>query len=144
MRLSHFSFIVCTRRLIHDGFDSIGIIWDEKKYPWEEIGTIEFEPQDSWRHEFRNWWDDKITVNSWHGLKEHQPLGSTNRMRRVVVSKGSSSTAYNNSQADVFHGMLLKYAESRKLRLKVNGYKDYTEPVGIDDVPKGPISVAAA
>lgn len=68
--------------------DSIGIIWNEKKYPWEEIGTIEFEPQDSWRPEFRNWWDDKITVNSWHGLKDHQPLGSTNRMRRVVVSNG--------------------------------------------------------
>lgn len=37
-----------------------------------------------------------------------------------------------------------QYAESRKLRLKVNGYKDYTEPVGINDVPKGPISVAVA
>lgn len=50
-------------------------------------------------------------MNSWHGLKEHQPLGSTNRMRRVV------------------------YAESRKLRLRVNGYRDYIEPGSIQEVP---------
>jgi hypothetical protein len=91
--------------------DDIGVEWDAQKYPFEQIATIEFEPQDSWLPEFRVWWDDRITVNSWHGLKVHQPLGSTNRMRRVV------------------------YAESRKLRLKVNGYKDYVEPAGLDEVP---------
>ena len=91
--------------------DEIGVEWDDKKYPFEQIDTIEFEPQDSWIPEFRVWWDDRITVNSWHGLKEHQPLGSTNRLRRVV------------------------YAESRKLRLKVNGYKDYIEPASLKEVP---------
>jgi hypothetical protein len=91
--------------------DDIGIEWDPKKYPFEQIATLEFEPQDAWLPEFRTWWDDRITVNSWHGLKEHQPLGSTNRMRRVV------------------------YAESRKLRLRVNGYKDYVEPAGLSEVP---------
>ncbi|KAH7079322.1 catalase-like domain-containing protein [Paraphoma chrysanthemicola] len=91
--------------------DDIGIEWDPKKYPFEQIATLEFEPQDSWLPEFRTWWDDRITVNTWHGLKEHQPLGSTNRMRRVV------------------------YAESRKLRLRVNGYRDYVEPGSIKEVP---------
>lgn len=91
--------------------EDIGIEWDEKKYPFEQIATIEFEPQDSWLPEFRAWWDDRITVNGWHGLKEHKPLGSVNRMRRVV------------------------YAESRKLRLRVNGYRDYVEPASLTDVP---------
>ncbi|TID12998.1 hypothetical protein E6O75_ATG10137 [Venturia nashicola] len=91
--------------------DDVGIEWDEKKYPMEQIATLEFDPQDSWVPEFRVWWDDRITVNSWHGLKEHKPLGSTNRMRRVV------------------------YAESRKLRLRVNGYKDYFEPSSLNEVP---------
>ena len=91
--------------------DDIGVEWDPKKYPFEQIATLEFEPQDSLLPEFRAWWDDRITVNSWHGLKEHQPLGATNRMRRVV------------------------YAESRKLRLAVNGYKDYIEPASINEVP---------
>jgi hypothetical protein len=91
--------------------DDVGVEWDEKKYPFEQVATLEFEPQDSWIPEFRVWWDDRITCNSWHGLKEHQPLGSTNRMRGVV------------------------YAESRKLRLRVNGYNDYIEPAGLDEVP---------
>ncbi|KAF1965666.1 hypothetical protein BU23DRAFT_584926 [Bimuria novae-zelandiae CBS 107.79] len=69
------------------------------------------EQPDSWLPEFRVWSDDRITVNSWHGLKAHQPLGSTNRMRRVV------------------------YAESRKLRLRVNGHRDYVEPTGLNEVP---------
>lgn len=91
--------------------DDIGIEWDSKKYPFEEVATLEFDPQDSWLPEFRVWWDDRITCNTWHGLKTHQPLGSTNRMRRVV------------------------YAESRKLRLRVNGHKDYVEPSSLREVP---------
>jgi hypothetical protein len=91
--------------------DDIGIEWDPSKYPFEQIATLEFPPQDSWLPQFRVWWDDRITVNSWHGLKAHQPLGSTNRMRRVV------------------------YAESRKLRLRVNGHKDYVEPGSLNEVP---------
>jgi hypothetical protein len=91
--------------------DDLGVVWDEKKYPFEQVATLEFDPQDSWLPEFRVWWDDRITVNSWHGLKVHQPLGSTNRMRRVV------------------------YAESRKLRLRVNGHKDYVEPASLMEVP---------
>lgn len=91
--------------------DDIGIEWDETKYPWQQVATLEFEPQDSWQPQFRAWWNDRITVNTWHGLKVHQPLGSTNRMRRVV------------------------YAESGKLRLSINGFKDYIEPSSLDEVP---------
>lgn len=91
--------------------EDIGVEWDAKKYPFEQVATLEFEPQDSWLPEFRVWWDDRITVNGWHGLKTHQPLGSTNRLRRVV------------------------YAESRKLRLRVNGQRDYIEPAALSEVP---------
>ncbi|KAF2770807.1 hypothetical protein EJ03DRAFT_373389 [Teratosphaeria nubilosa] len=91
--------------------DDIGVEWDPEKYPFEQLATLEFEPQDSWIPEFRVWWDDRITCNTWHGLKTHQPLGSTNRMRRVV------------------------YAESRKLRLRVNAHKNYVEPASLKEVP---------
>ena len=42
---------------------------------------------------------------------EHKPLGSTNRMRQTV------------------------YAESRKLRLKLNGHNSYIEPESMKEVP---------
>ncbi|KAK4046744.1 hypothetical protein OIV83_005849 [Microbotryomycetes sp. JL201] len=90
--------------------DDIGVVWDEQKYPWQQVAMLEFEPQDSFLPSFRNWWDDQITCNGWHGLKEHQPLGSTNRMRRVV------------------------YAESRMLRMKTND-RQCIEPGSIAEVP---------
>jgi hypothetical protein len=99
--------------------EDIGIEWDEKKYPFEQVAKIVFEPQDSWHPDFRAWWDHRITVNSWHGLKEHQPLGSTNRTRRVV------------------------YAESRKLRIRVNGHSDYIEPASLEEVPYKRIAATA-
>lgn len=99
------------RNLSEQPVDDLGIEWDETKYPFEPIATLEFDPQDSWIPGFRVWWDDRITCNTWHGLTTHQPLGSTNRMRKVV------------------------YAESRKLRLKVNGFKDYIEPASLKEVP---------
>jgi hypothetical protein len=99
------------QNLDEQSVDDIGVEWDPIKYPFEQIATLEFSQQDSWIPEFRAWWDDRITVNSWHGLKEHQPLGSTNRMRRVV------------------------YAESRKLRLRVNGHENYVEPASVKEVP---------
>ena len=88
--------------------------------------------------------DDKITVNSWHGLVEHQPLGSTNRMRRVVVSATDSGPSGKRLMLISLILPLLQYAESRKLRLKVNGYKDYIEPKSVAEVPAGPVPVAAA
>lgn len=100
--------------------DDLGIEWDPQKYPFEQVATLEFPPQDSWIPAFRVWWDNRITVNSWHGLKVHQPLGSTNRMRRVV------------------------YAESRKLRLEVNGWGDYIEPASTKEVPVNPLISAKA
>lgn len=107
-----YSFCVqMLKNLEEQPVEDLGIEWDSAKYPWQQVATLEFEPQDSWQPEFRAWWNDRITVNGWHGLKVHQPLGSTNRMRRVV------------------------YAESRKLRLSVNGFKDYIEPSGLADVP---------
>ncbi len=27
--------------------DDLGVVWDDKKYPFEQIATLEFEPQDS-------------------------------------------------------------------------------------------------
>lgn len=32
------------------------------------------------------------------------------------------------------------YAESRKLRLHVNGHKDYVEPAGLKDVPTSSVA----
>lgn len=91
--------------------EDTGIAWDEKKYPFQEVGHLEFEPQDSWIDSVRAFWDDRMTCNPWHGLQAHRPLGGAQRTRRVV------------------------YAESRKYRMKLNGYTDYVEPASPKDIP---------
>ena len=92
--------------------EDIGIEWDDKKYPFVEVAKLEFEPQDSFDDAFRTWFDDSgVACNPWHGLKEHQPLGGAQRVRRQV------------------------YAESRKKRLRMNGKKEYTEPKSLSEVP---------
>jgi hypothetical protein len=92
--------------------EDLGIEWDEAKYPFHEVGTIEIPKQDSFDDAFRSWFDDSgVACNPWHGLKVHQPLGGAQRVRRQV------------------------YAESRKMRMRMNGRKEFTEPKSLKEVP---------
>ena len=55
------------QNLKEQSVEDIGIEWDEQKYPFEEVAVLTFPKQESWDPVFRNWWDDKITCNTWHG-----------------------------------------------------------------------------
>jgi hypothetical protein len=60
------------------------VVWDEATAPYQPIATIEFPPQDSLTAERRVFWEDKMKLNPWDALEEHQPLGSINRLRKTV------------------------------------------------------------
>lgn len=108
-----FSFCIqLLENLEEQPVEDLGIEWKDDKYPWQQVGTLEFEPQDSFDNAFRTWFDDSgVACNPWHGLTTLQPLGGANRVRRVV------------------------YAESRKKRLNMNGNKKYQEPTKVQEVP---------
>ena len=92
--------------------EDTGLEWDETKYPFQQVATLEFEKQDSFDNAFRTWFDDSgVACNPWHGLVTLQPLGGANRVRRAV------------------------YAESRKKRLAMNGREEYTKPKSVQEVP---------
>lgn len=100
------------QNLAEQSVEDLGVAWDEDKYPFVEVATLEFAPQESADTTFRSWFDDSgVACNPWHGLVVHRPLGSAQRVRRVV------------------------YAESRKLRLNMNGRRDYREPESVSEVP---------
>jgi len=86
------------RNLEEQPVDDIGIEWDAKKYPFEQIATLEFEPQDSWLPGFRTWWDDRITLNSWHGLTVCSFLSSL--CVRLCVLEGGKSVMSTARQDD--------------------------------------------
>lgn len=59
-------------------------MWDEVTAPYQTIATVEFPPQDALIAERRTFWEDRMKLNPWDALVEHQPLGSINRLRRIV------------------------------------------------------------
>lgn len=87
-----------------------GKIWDPEKYPFQTVANVVFPRQDSFDYERKMFWEDHMRVDPWHGLKAYQPLGSPNRLRRVV------------------------YPASSTLRRKLNGRKEINV-MTIDEVP---------
>ena len=89
-----------------------GKIWDAEKYPWQTVAKVVIPKQDSMIPARKTFWEDHIRLDPWHGLKSLQPLGSPNRLRRVV------------------------YPVSAALRRKTNGRREVNVK-SIDEVPDG-------
>lgn len=87
-----------------------GTPWDEEKYPWQTIATLKIPRQEAFDLERKAFWEDHMRLDPWHGLKAYQPLGSANRLRRVV------------------------YPASSALRRKLNGRKEIAV-TSIDEIP---------
>ncbi|KAJ3958156.1 hypothetical protein N0V92_005257 [Colletotrichum tropicale] len=87
-----------------------GQAWDEEKYPWQTIAKLVIPRQNSFDFERKRFWEDYMRVDPWHGLKSLQPLGSPDRLRRVV------------------------YAASSKLRRELNGVEEVNIS-SIDEIP---------
>ncbi|KAI9753252.1 MAG: cell division control protein [Chaenotheca gracillima] len=94
-----FQFQLC-ENLDDQPVEYAGKVWDAEKYPWQTVGKVVIPKQDSFNYERKTFWEDQMTVNPWHGLKTLQPLGSPNRLRKIV------------------------YPASRSLRRKMNGRKE--------------------
>ncbi len=61
----------------------VGKVWDPERYPWQTVARLVIPKQNSFNYEFKTFWEDHIRLDPWHGLKTLQPLGSSNRLRRV-------------------------------------------------------------
>ncbi|KAF8862313.1 hypothetical protein BDZ45DRAFT_712831 [Acephala macrosclerotiorum] len=66
------------------------IPWEDEKYPWQIGAKVVVPQQDSYVFARKTFWEDHMVLNSWHGLKSFQPLGSPNKLRRVVYPAGAS------------------------------------------------------
>jgi hypothetical protein len=64
--------------------------------PWHDIATITFPSQESFSDERRIWWEDKIALSPWVGVKEHRPLGGINRLRKRVYEETKNGRARGN------------------------------------------------
>lgn len=57
--------------------------WKESDAPFYKVATIRI-PQQDFDTPEQNQMCENLSFNPWHALPEHRPLGSTNRMRKVI------------------------------------------------------------
>jgi hypothetical protein len=62
--------------------EDASVLWDEKDAPFVTVATLRAPHQLSWSHERARVVDDGLAFSVWHGLADHRPLGSINRLRR--------------------------------------------------------------
>jgi hypothetical protein len=72
-------------------------VWDEATAPYQTIATVEFPPQDALSAERRMFWEDRMKLSPWNALAEHQPLGSINRLRKMVYEMSAKNRASLNA-----------------------------------------------
>ncbi|KAL3590812.1 hypothetical protein FPOAC2_13014 [Fusarium poae] len=78
-----------------------GTEWDSDKYPWQTVGKLVFPKQESWNEERNRFWVDHLRVDPWHGLVSFQPLGSPNRLRRILYPASSSFRRELNNKEEI-------------------------------------------
>ena len=79
--------------------EDTGTEWDDKKYPFRVVAKLTFpKGQDSFSHQRRTFWEDRLKLNVWYGLDAHQPLGSVNRLRKELYKVSQRNRADINVQ----------------------------------------------
>jgi hypothetical protein len=58
--------------------------WDTAKYPYQTVAKLVFPKQDSYNYQLKSFYEDHMRANAWRGLKTLEPLGGTNRLRRLM------------------------------------------------------------
>lgn len=77
------------------------IDWPQDKYPYVTVAKMRVQPQDAFSHKRVTFWEDRIRVDPWHGLKIHKPLGSINRVRKGVYKASSAYRRKLNATTEV-------------------------------------------
>jgi len=91
--------------------EDASVEWPEADSPYVPVARITAAPQDAWSEARVKALDEGLSFSPWHGITDHQPLGSIMRVRRAA------------------------YAESAKFRAQHSGVT-MKEPRSIDDLPE--------
>lgn len=76
--------------------EDCSVAWDETAFPFQTVANIVFPKQESFSNERRIFWEDAMKLNVWYGLKDMQPLGSVNRLRKRWYENSAQNRAKGN------------------------------------------------
>ena len=72
--------------------------WDEEKYPFGTVAKVVFPKQQGMMDgKRRTFWEEQMKLNVWYGLKEHEPLGSVNRLRKELYKASAKKREEGNA-----------------------------------------------
>jgi hypothetical protein len=63
--------------------------WPQSLSPYVGVAKLRFNPQTTETPERRRFGDDVLSFNPWRGLDAHRPLGSINRLKKMVYEASS-------------------------------------------------------
>jgi Catalase len=81
--------------------EDASILWPEDLSPHQPIATLRIPSQDAYSPARRVYGDDVLSFNPWHGIREHQPLGSIMRIRIQAYERSSRYRHEMNAQPRV-------------------------------------------
>ncbi len=73
--------------------EDVRVEWDQQKYPFVTVAKLTLPPQESFPPKRVSFWEDHNRLDVWHGLVDHKPLGSINRLRKGVYKARLASVA---------------------------------------------------
>ena len=76
--------------------EDASVRWPEDRSPYVAVARIRVPAQPAWSEERAVQADDGLSFSPWHGLLEHQPLGSINRARRDSYAMSAAFRASRN------------------------------------------------
>lgn len=82
--------------------EDVRIEWDPKKYPYVTVAQVTIPKQESFPPKRVAFWEDNNRVDVWHGLVEHKPIGSINRLRKVVYAASAKFRHQTNGAEEIF------------------------------------------
>lgn len=71
-------------------------VWDEERFPFQTVATVEARPQRGWTETRAAAVDDGMKFSPWNGIAEHTPLGSVNRARKETYAHSADFRARVN------------------------------------------------
>lgn len=78
--------------------EDAAVLWREQESPHQPIATLRIPRQESWSPARRVYGDDVLSYNPWHGIREHQPLGSIMRVRIAAYERSTRYRHEMNAQ----------------------------------------------
>ncbi|GAC97117.1 hypothetical protein PHSY_004701 [Pseudozyma hubeiensis SY62] len=81
--------------------EDVRVEWDQQKYPFVTVAKVSLPAQESFPPKRVSFWEDHNRLDVWHGLQDHKPLGSINRLRKGVYKASAAFRRKMNGRQEV-------------------------------------------